>query len=237
MAKGDSTLKEPILITGCARSGTSLTAGVIHHCGGFGGELSGPTRYNEKGMFENNHIRETIVKPALKAVGADPLGQNPLPNINAFSPDLGEKIRGRVLATMRVQGLKEDRIWFYKGAKMCLMWTVWHKAFPKAKWVIVRRDTDEIINSCLRTGFMCRYKDEGGWREWVEAHEQKFIDMKAAGLNVMEVYPKQMVNSDFDQMKKVVKWVGLKWNEKRVLEFITPALWSNIKRKYEGVKQ
>ena len=30
--------------------------------------------------------------------------------------------------------------WYYKGAKMCLIWPIWHKAFPEAEWIIVRRD-------------------------------------------------------------------------------------------------
>ena len=43
-------MKNPIIITGCARSGTSLTAGVINICGAGGGEMSGATIYNKKGM-------------------------------------------------------------------------------------------------------------------------------------------------------------------------------------------
>ena len=143
-------LEEPILITGCARSGTSLTAGVINYCGAFGGDMSGATRNNKKGMFENSMIRETIIKPILRGVGADPMGQNPLPDIKDFEnkPELVERTRGKVIATMRAQGLRKQK-WFYKGAKMCLMWNLWHKMFPRAKWVVVRRDDEGIIDSCL----------------------------------------------------------------------------------------
>ena len=35
-------MKDPILITGCARSGTSMIAGVINICGAFGGDMAGP---------------------------------------------------------------------------------------------------------------------------------------------------------------------------------------------------
>jgi hypothetical protein len=56
-------MKDPILITGAARSGTSMTAGVINICGAFGGVLSGPNKNNKKGMFENNRIRQDIAKP------------------------------------------------------------------------------------------------------------------------------------------------------------------------------
>ena len=43
-------IMEPILITGAARSGTSMSAGVVSLCGAWGGELSGPNVYNKKGM-------------------------------------------------------------------------------------------------------------------------------------------------------------------------------------------
>jgi hypothetical protein len=74
-------MREPILITGCARSGTSMVAGVINRCGAFGGKMSGPNSNNQKGMFENAVIRNSIVKPYLRQIGVDHLGQYPLPNI------------------------------------------------------------------------------------------------------------------------------------------------------------
>jgi hypothetical protein len=70
-------MRPPILITGCARSGTSMTAGIVHICGAFGGRMSGPTPNNRKGMFENEEVRNQIVKPYLSSIGADPLGQKP----------------------------------------------------------------------------------------------------------------------------------------------------------------
>ena len=77
-------LNDPIFITGCARSGTSMTAGVINYCGAFGGQVAGATKNNRKGMFENNAIRELIVKPILRKHKFDPMGQNPLPDIPGF---------------------------------------------------------------------------------------------------------------------------------------------------------
>lgn len=67
--------KSPILITGCARSGTSMVAGVINMCGAFGGSMSGPNHNNAKGMFENARVRNNIVKPYLRQLHVDPLGQ------------------------------------------------------------------------------------------------------------------------------------------------------------------
>ena len=238
MEEGNSyMINDPILITGCARSGTSMTAGVIHYCGAFGGELAGPTRNNKKGMFENNRVREDIVKPLLRGIQADPMGQNPLPDIDAFEGNLSlPKItRTRVVSIMVEQGLRDETDWFYKGAKMCLMWKLWHKAFPKAKWVIVRRDDQGIINSCMKTGFMSKYNDAKGWQSWVDVHLQRFKEMKEE-VDYVEIYPKSMINGDFDAIRRTVRWLGLEWNGDKILDFITPALWSNIQRNVkEGI--
>ena len=147
-------MKEPILITGCARSGTSMVAGVINLCGAFGGKMSGPNKNNQKGMFENHRIRQNIVKPYLRKLEVDPLGQYPLPNIKGL--DIPVNWREDVIKIMIDQGYKDGE-WFYKGAKMCLHWPVWDYAFPNAKWIIVRRRTGDIVRSCLHTSFMSAF--------------------------------------------------------------------------------
>ena len=69
---------DPIIITGCARSGTSLIAGTMHLCGAWVGNVTGPTSWNRKGQFENEFIRDRLVKPYLKSINMDPMGQDPL---------------------------------------------------------------------------------------------------------------------------------------------------------------
>jgi hypothetical protein len=226
-------MKEPILITGCARSGTSMVTGIIDLCGAFGGRMFGPNRNNEKGMFENRAIRETIVKPYFRQINVDPLGQYPLPDIERLSIPL--EWRKRVENIMLAEGYK-DGPWFYKGAKMCLHWPVWDYAFPNAKWVIVRRRTGDIVNSCLKTGFMRAFENSAiqrsvkvnnerdGWIWWVHQHEQRFVEMIQAGLNCKIVWPERMVDGDYSQMKEMLEWLGLKWNSK-IPDFIEPKLW------------
>lgn len=226
-------MKEPILITGCARSGTSLVAGAINICGAFGGDMSGPNRNNRKGMFENASIRNNMVKPYLRELGVDPMGQYPLPDVKTLP--IPNSWRIRVIDTMTVEG-HTGGPWFYKGAKMCLMWPVWHYAFPMAKWVIVRRRTGDIINSCLRTGFMRAFSkpwvqravgvdnEADGWKWWVHQHEKRFVEMITKGLNVKVVWPERMVHGDYQQMMELIEWLGLSWSTE-VMSFVDPKLW------------
>lgn len=232
-------MKNPILITGCARSGTSMVAGIINICGAFGGQMSGATRHNAKGMFENSQIRNKIVKPYLKNIKVDVLGQYPLPDIPTLQ--IESDLRDRVEAVMKDEGYT-DGAWMYKGAKMCLTWKQWHYAFPDAKWIIVRRKTSDIISSCIKTGFMraFQFKDNQlavgadnereGWKWWVHQHEQRFIEMITEGLNVKVVWAERMVSGDYKQMMETIEWLGLEWNEK-VFEFIEPKLFHSRARR------
>jgi len=228
-------MKEPILITGCARSGTSMIAGIINMCGAFGGRMSGPNNNNAKGMFENSEIRNEIVKPYFDSIGVDRLGQYPLPDIDTLP--IPREWRKKVEDAMSKQGWTGEQ-WMYKGAKMCLHWPVWNYAFPNAKWIIVRRKTPDIINSCIRTGFMRAFKFEknrkavnvndeyDGWLWWVKQHEQRFYEMIAGGLNTMQVWPERMVYGDYTQIQQMLEWLGLDWNSE-IPNFIEPKLWKS----------
>lgn len=232
----ENRLPDPILITGCARSGTSMVAGAINICGAFGGVMSGPNVNNRRGMFENTRIREEITKPYLRQLGVDPLGQYPLPDLATLP--IPRDWRARVEQVFLDQGYDQaskQKI-FYKGAKMALFWPVWHYAFPRAKWVIVRRKPGDIVSSCLQTGFMKAFRDRAiqqavgvpgereGWLWWVKHHVQCFVSMIEEGLNCFQIWPERMVEGDYGQMYQLIDWLGLKWDSK-VLEWVDPKLW------------
>ena len=218
-------MNEPILITGCARSGTSLTAGIFSACGAFGGLTFGPNDWGKKDMFENKTIRETIIKPFLMLNGADPKGQRPLPDIRNLMQVVN--LRERIESIIKSSPDYKEGPWFYKGVRMCLVWPTFHFAFPKAKWIIVRRKDADIVNSCMRTGFMNAYKDETGWQIWVDHHKARFLEMIDADMDVHQVWPEKMIKGDFTEIKKVVEAVGLTWNPDAVKDFVAPELWRN----------
>lgn len=218
-----TTIPDPILVTGCARSGTSLTAGIIHLCGAWGGSMVGPNPFNKKGMFENRGFKRRALKAFLKEMGVDPLGQKPLPDIQKVMDCArrgeGAVFRKRVVAELRGQGYMGGP-WFWKGAKLCLIWPIVHDAFPSAKWVIVRRRAEDIADSCLRTSFMRAYDTAEGWLGWVEEHKLRFREMQNRGLRMMEVWPLELVSGSPARMKSVMTWLGLQWNDNAVGSFV-----------------
>ena len=220
---------QPILITGCARSGTSLSAGIVDLCGAWGGATSGPNKNNRKGMFENAEIRNDFVKPLLVSMNVDPMGQNPLPDIEQcklISVEAVSQWRQNILVAIYRQGYKGDWQWYYKGAKLCLIWPLWHRAFPKAKWIIVRRNSEDIVKSCLKTSFMRAYKQENGWYKWIDHHKDRFLEMERAGLDIHYVWPQKMIDFDLFEIGTIIAELGLKWDQGKVENFIEPAYWS-----------
>jgi hypothetical protein len=234
----EKKIQSPILITGAARSGTSLIAGMINRCGAWGGKMSGPNLNNKKGMYENSEIRNNVVKPYLREIGVDPMGQFPLPDPHTMN--IPNNWRSMIHSVIGRQGYNGGP-WFYKGAKMCLMWPVWQHAFPNAKWVIVRRRTGDIVSSCIKTGFMRAFSDElaqrkvnvqneaDGWKWWVHQHENRFIEMITEGLNVQIVWPERLVYGDYTQLMNTIEWLGLKWNPE-ALKFVDEKLWKARKK-------
>ena len=226
---------KPILITGAARSGTSMVAACFHLCGAWKGDTGGPSAYNEKGMFENLPLRQEIVKPLFRDLGYDPLGQFPLPPTDKVKIPFG--LRHRVLANITKQGWTPETLWMYKCAKMSLLWPVWAFAFPESKWIIVRRRKEDIIFSCMQTAFMRSFNQphilrrmgfkqpEEGWNYWVEFHENKFNEIINQGINTKVIWPEKMVKADYSELKDAIEWAGLQWNGQAVMEFIEPRLW------------
>lgn len=208
-----------------------MVAGIVNLCGAFGGKLSGPTRYNQMGMFENRQIRNFLVKKWLSGERYDTMGQRPLPDIGRckeVAPKMAESWRANVEIIMLKHGYIHGP-WFYKDAKMCLMWPIWALTFPEAHWLIVRRSDNEIARSCMRTGFMQAYRDLKGWLWWVGEHKERFQEMAEAGLTIKEVWAEKIVRGELKELREAIDWLGLTWNEKAVIDFVAPGLWGQGK--------
>lgn len=169
-------------------------------------------------MYENLGIQGPILKDYLTAIGADALGQWPLPDPQSLwtQPDLPDRV-----AAVLAGG---PRPWAYKDAKLALVWQVWADAFPDAKWVLVRRDPERIADSCLRATFMMRFNDRNGWLKWVREHEARFDAMKAAGLDLVEVWPDRFVVDPL-AFRPVAEHCGLWFDSAHVAAATDPDQW------------
>ena len=213
-------IDKPIFITGIERSGNSIIAKALKVCGAFSGHTTS--------MFENKKIKYQLNRYYLDA-GLDVRGQFPLPKeITNFPLDWDLNIKDIIYS----EKYKEDTIWFYKSSKIAQTWKHWLKTFPEAKFIIVRRNSFDILNSCMKTGFMNVFNDEEArenigaktieeaWIWWINYHKDYFDQMLASEMNCKVIWPELLIRNDFKELKELIAWVGLEYNRKVELEIL-----------------
>ena len=101
--------------------------------------------------------------------------------------------------------------------------------------LIVRRRTGDVIQSCIKTGYMRIFKDPvirseflfeteaEAWLWWVHEYEKRFVAMIESGLNCRIIWPERMVTGDYKQIYETIEWLGLKWNN-NIPRIIDPLL-------------
>lgn len=206
-------MNDPILITGMERSGISLIGEAVRICGAWRGQPK--------------EILDAVVKPFFRGIKADVSAQAPLPDIETckkLAASIREKWNSRVKDIITEHGY-DHGAWFYADPKSCLIWPVWNDAFPEARWVIVRRKDNDIIKSCLKTGYMSAYDDAAGWMRWIEDYKKRFEEMVKAGLNIWQIWPQRMLRGKLEEVKAMIQFLGLEWKAKEMEDFITPILW------------
>lgn len=195
-----------------------MIAGILQICGVF-------TGHTDK-MLENIEMKEDLLFPYLSGNGADPNGLNPLPDSNQLT--IPHSWKERVENILLGQAY-DCGPWMFKSAKVALTWPVWQYAFPNAKYIIVRRRTGDIVQSCMKTGYLEAYSNEEGWKEMVRAYEEKFVQMISEGLNCKVIWPHRMVHGDYGQVYELLEWLGLPWKTE-ILSHIDPKFWKTRKK-------
>lgn len=206
-------LNTPILITGIERSGSSLIGRIVDMCGAFSGKTTN--------MSENIRLKG-LTDSYYKEVGIDIRGQYPLPDTSQML--IPTDWKDKVYNILGSEDYEEQQLWMYKGSRIAQLWPIWNYAFPNAKWIIVRRRTGNVIESCMKTGFMNAYSDKkiqqiigvdnerDGWLWWVHEHEKLFVEMIETGLNVKVIWPERMLDGNFEQIHEMLRWLDLPWN-------------------------
>jgi hypothetical protein len=220
---------QPIIITGIPRSGASMIAGAVALCGGFGGQVNV--------MNENLLLRNTCAT-ILWGMNVDVRGQYPLPDVTAL-PDYDVQ---SVIHTALMNEGYESGEWFLKESRIALTWPIWHKAFPNAKWVVVRRSSDDVLNGCMKTSTFSVFDSknnlrmvgadtkEQGWMWWINQYQDRLKEIAASVSRLSVVWPERMVHNDYTEFRQTIEWLGLEWNE-AVVEYMNVKLLTSKKKK------
>ncbi len=211
----------PIFVTGIERSGSSIVAKIIRYSGAWTGIVNA--------MEENEAWKVKLQTYFRYEIGCDPAGQYPLPSANyTIYNTFGNRFEN-VFENEMYDGHSP---WMIKSSKLGLLWKQMHRSYPTAKWVIVRRRTGDVLYSCCKTAFMNAFKIEAnckavgaanereGWLWWVKKQEENFTEMVAAGLNCKIVWPDRIANGDWSQIKEMLEWLELPFDEQLLKEEI-----------------
>jgi len=219
---------QPLLILGAPRSGTSLIAGLLDQMGMWTGHTVAGGPANPRGFFENWGIRETITKRQLVQLGGDPAGVMELPTLASTEQLSVDGMRSAIAGSMMMEGYTGGP-WLYKDCKLTLLWPAWLKAFPEAKWLIIRRKDADIITSCLRTEFMRQHSpDFEFWKNWLQAYYDRLEALAEAvpEENLRSIYPEAIIRDrDYSGLQELAEWLGLQFVEAEADRFILPEAW------------
>jgi len=209
-----SNLYNPILVTGADRSGSSLIARILDMCGAHTGVTNN--------MFENKELQHLS-----KAHIIDNSKVVPYPKFNSISLEWQKEV------LTNLNGV--DQQWMFKSPLITQMWETWHYAFPNAKWIIVRRKTPDIVNSCIRTGYMKMFKSKEhqalinveseaeAWQWWIHKYEKSWVEMIMEGVNCKMIWPERMAEGDYSQIYEMIEWLGLE-KAKNIPQIMDPLL-------------
>ncbi|WP_163846786.1 sulfotransferase [Pseudooceanicola aestuarii] len=201
----------PVFIAGLPRSGTSMVTRALNRCGLWVGETVAGNADNPQGYYENRAIRDRIVKPLLKSMGADPLGVSPLPRWETLPP--APALAATLLRAIRAQGYDGRAVWGFKDPKITLLWPLFAEAFPQATWVIVHRDRAAVLRSLTRASFMKRHStSEEFWVPFCNAYAHRLHRLRDSGLRVVEVEADAVMAGDLDPLAAVCAATGLDWD-------------------------
>lgn len=224
-------MKNLILVTGTQRSGVSVIGGALWACGARGGRITVSKMGDGRGAFENSEIRDCVVRPFLDGIGADVRGQYPLPDLAELEklpetkPELLDAWQRLVTRIFEEQSPSAESV-FYCSTLSALLYPVWLRTFPDAKWLLVRRRREEILNSCLQTAWMNGYPDAAGWSGWIDHYERCF-DAIAARAASVSIWPHAVMGKEqgMAELKNAAESLGLEWNGERVYDLVAPSLW------------
>jgi hypothetical protein len=215
----------PVLVTGVPRSGTSLIMGSLAASGLWVGHTVPANSDNPKGYFENLRLRERVNKQILQGCGCDPLGIRCLPTLESL-PNVN-RLRESVLEAIGTEGYDRSEPWGFKEPKLALIWPLWRLHFPGARWVIVRRPLEDVVQSCLRTSFLRQHSSTTTfWHSLVQAYHERLNALLTSGAWCQEISSSEVVAGDFHALAGLIGDLGLDYDENRIKNFINPEAWN-----------
>lgn len=215
------TGKNPIFITGCPRTGTSMLTRILVFHGAWVGKTIGPSVDNPLGYYENRKFSD-IMKAQLKQNNHRAMSTPPIPERLEFDNDWIDQVKH----TVRANGNKP---WVIKDSKLLLVYPLWASAFRGARWVLTRRPVNDVIESMRRSPVLSRRANKSGDPE--EYYKDVITALAIRGSEIASNEKSIIVDTDLVakndviEVRRFVEFCGLYFNEDAYEKAVDRNLW------------
>lgn len=136
-----------LIVLGMHRSGTSLTANWLSRCGlHIGNRLIGATKSNIYGHYEDEDFH-SFHEEVFQSYGIPNGALLKTPELE-ISPAQTEKLRSLI-----AQKNSSNHSWGWKDPRTCLFTSIYDCLIPKADYLVVFRDFNNVVDSLIRRKF------------------------------------------------------------------------------------
>ena len=184
-----------------------MTAGLFSKHGVWTGTCRKGNEWNPKGYFENIPLKH-ILKAMWPGFIADGM---------MASPKKGFK--DKIESAVKEDGY-ESGPWLMKHS--VLYWRAWSEFNPK--WVCVRRDKEEIYNSCKRSRMLAPNHSDQHLRDVINLHDEQ-LDIVAREHNGKNVYTGELIEGNTKSLEEALEYCGIEFNPEVTRKFINPEYW------------
>ena len=200
-----------IFVIGCPRSGTSMTAAILHLCGAWG-RLAVDGNVRSSG-FHLQVLDNKVLEPALSLGGnAVKKGRFTLPNLPLI-PSRIESLRDRIHGVLH--GLSWNNQTYVIRSRLLLPFVrSLLDQMPEARIILVRRSPEAIGNASVKTGWMAAVAERKWWQDYAKLYNAELHNLELIqDPRVMTLYPSSYLRGDLEDVKAVVKLCGLTWTK------------------------
>ena len=204
-----------IFVIGCPRSGTSMTAALVHCCGAWGRTINDD--YRQSG-FHLSVLDQQVLEPVLIPCGGvlkkDRFSLPSLPVAISYVPDFPSRISG-ILSGVKYAGGP-----FVVRSRLLLPFVrSILDQMPAARVILVRRDAHKIGLASARTGWMSSVADPQWWQRYAEGFNQEQENLSKVGdPRILTIWPYKFLKGDTAELKHAIDACGLPFTVAASLE-------------------
>jgi len=200
------------LIAGCHRSGSSLIANIVNHCGIYmGDDLMEPDNANPDGFYED----WDFVKLNNKLLSASEGSWNIKPKLD---------ITKTIFDSEMIEYIKENKkdIWALKDNRLAYTFPAWEPYLENIHWIVAQRHKQAIVNSLFNTHsglFSEELRTDEYFKQLYNEHYDNLKKFSNKYPTLIISYERLFKNPK-KEIKRILEFIGIKRSLKDLINCV-----------------